>query len=103
MSLLAATGVPHRSVADASVALASATGLVGHVLAAKSADIQVTGKTGAALDAGAGGTAVPEAAQGRPELLRALEDIVGSGVTGITVRVRDAGGEWVGSAGVAST
>ncbi|MEV5648351.1 serine hydrolase domain-containing protein [Nocardia sp. NPDC052254] len=37
----------------------------------------------------------------RPELQRALEGIVESGITGITLRVRDERGEWTGSAGVA--
>ncbi|NKY32254.1 beta-lactamase family protein [Nocardia speluncae] len=37
----------------------------------------------------------------RPELQQMIEEIVDSGVTGITLRVRDERGEWVGSAGVA--
>ncbi|MFF4079194.1 serine hydrolase domain-containing protein [Streptomyces sp. NPDC001777] len=37
--------------------------------------------------------------QGRPELRKALEEIVGSGITGVTLRVRDERGEWAGSAG----
>ncbi|MFD7071497.1 serine hydrolase domain-containing protein [Streptomyces sp. NPDC059913] len=38
--------------------------------------------------------------QCRPELQEILEEIVESGITGITLRVRDARGEWTGSAGV---
>ncbi len=38
--------------------------------------------------------------QDRPELRKALEEIVDSGLTGITLRVHDERGEWVGSAGV---
>ncbi|WP_225730876.1 MULTISPECIES: serine hydrolase [unclassified Nocardia] len=159
VSLLAATGAPHRSATNASTALTSATGLVGHVLAAKSADIKLVGKTVAALadqvlpaltaamslltaqdpaeaanfretvliaveaaagepgpataamarkiiaalDAGASSPGAPEATNGpdRPELQQALEDIVESGITGITLRVNDERGEWVGSAGAA--
>ncbi|MFF2011886.1 serine hydrolase domain-containing protein [Streptomyces sp. NPDC058195] len=37
--------------------------------------------------------------QGRSELQKALDEIVESGITGITLRVRDGRGEWVGSAG----
>ncbi|MGW6335033.1 serine hydrolase domain-containing protein [Nocardia rhamnosiphila] len=37
----------------------------------------------------------------RPELRKALEEIVASGFTGIAVRVHDERGEWAGSAGVA--
>ncbi|WP_433490413.1 serine hydrolase domain-containing protein [Nocardia grenadensis] len=37
----------------------------------------------------------------RPALRKALEEIVESGLTGITVRVHDELGEWAGSAGVA--
>ncbi|WP_227979368.1 serine hydrolase domain-containing protein [Nocardia spumae] len=39
--------------------------------------------------------------QDRPELQQALEAIVTSGITGITLRVNDERGEWTGSAGVA--
>ncbi|MEU4341826.1 serine hydrolase domain-containing protein [Nocardia sp. NPDC023852] len=166
VSLMAATGTPHKAATNASIVLTSATGLVGHVLAAKSADIKLSGTTvaaladqvlpaltaavnllekqdpaeadnfrstvriaidaaarpytgepspattamarkiTAALDAGAttaSSGAVPEATagEGRPELQRALEDIVDSGITGITLRVHDERGEWVGGAGVA--
>ncbi|MEB8339329.1 serine hydrolase domain-containing protein [Streptomyces endophyticus] len=38
--------------------------------------------------------------QDRPELRKALQDIVDSGIIGITLRVHDERGEWVGSAGV---
>ncbi|MFH9347982.1 serine hydrolase domain-containing protein [Kitasatospora sp. NPDC017646] len=37
--------------------------------------------------------------QDRPELRQAIEEIVGSGVLGVQLRVTDARGEWVGSAG----
>lgn len=36
----------------------------------------------------------------RPELQRAIEEIVDSGFTGLTLRVHDERGEWTGSAGV---
>ncbi|MEV6068387.1 hypothetical protein AB0L82_17685 [Nocardia sp. NPDC052001] len=49
VSLLAAAGTPHKGNAQASIALTSATGLVGHVLSAKSKDIHLTGKTVADL------------------------------------------------------
>ncbi|MEV5070850.1 beta-lactamase family protein [Microbacterium sp. LMI12-1-1.1] len=39
------------------------------------------------------------AAQDRPELQAILDDIVDSGITGITLRVRDEHGEWTGAAG----
>ncbi|MDJ1138221.1 serine hydrolase domain-containing protein [Streptomyces iconiensis] len=38
--------------------------------------------------------------QDRPELRKAIEEIVESGFTGVTMRVHDERGEWVGSAGV---
>ncbi|MFE6839775.1 alkaline D-peptidase, partial [Streptomyces sp. NPDC057705] len=41
--------------------------------------------------------AVPE----RPELQKAIREIVDSGIAGVTLRVHDERGEWVGSAGVA--
>ncbi|MFI6813369.1 serine hydrolase domain-containing protein [Nonomuraea sp. NPDC050328] len=37
----------------------------------------------------------------RPELRKAIEEIVESGFLGVTLRVRDERGEWTGSAGVA--
>ncbi|MER7078560.1 D-alanyl-D-alanine carboxypeptidase [Saccharopolyspora kobensis] len=39
--------------------------------------------------------------RGRPELRRAIEDVVESGFIGVSLRVRDERGEWVGSAGLA--
>ncbi|MEU4720837.1 hypothetical protein AB0G06_14525 [Nonomuraea dietziae] len=48
VSLLAAAGAagsPHKIATQGSIALASATGLVGHVLAAKSRDINLYGKS----------------------------------------------------------
>ncbi|QBS41443.1 hypothetical protein [Nocardia sp. CS682] len=48
-SLLAAAGAPHKGNAQASIALTSATGLVGHVLSAKSKDIHLPGKSVAEL------------------------------------------------------
>ncbi|MEW1734840.1 serine hydrolase domain-containing protein [Nocardia beijingensis] len=158
LALLAATGTPHAAATNGSVALTSATGLVGHVLAARSKDIELKGRTVAeladrvlpaltaamnllgkhdpaeadnfrgtvlvAVDAAArprGGepgpataemarkitaaldaATAPTAAAGpdRPELRKALEAIVASGIAGITLRVHDERGEWVGSAGV---
>jgi D-alanyl-D-alanine carboxypeptidase len=38
--------------------------------------------------------------EGRPELQKVIEEIVESGFTGVTLRVHDEQGEWVGSAGV---
>lgn len=49
VSLLAAAGAPHKSVAQATIALTSATGLVGHVLSTKSRDIHLPGKSVAEL------------------------------------------------------
>ncbi|MFI7131631.1 hypothetical protein ACIBQ1_38555 [Nonomuraea sp. NPDC050153] len=49
MTAADATGSPHRAATDGSIALASATGLVGHVLAAKSKDINLKSKTVAEL------------------------------------------------------
>ncbi|TMR07796.1 hypothetical protein ETD86_50490 [Nonomuraea turkmeniaca] len=49
MSAADAAGSPHRAATDGSIALASATGLVGHVLAAKSKDINLYGKSVAEL------------------------------------------------------
>ncbi|MFD9950282.1 hypothetical protein ACFWYW_13935 [Nonomuraea sp. NPDC059023] len=52
VSLIAAAdvaGSPHKAATQGSIALSSATGLIGHVLAAKSKDINVTGKTVAEL------------------------------------------------------
>ncbi|MFD7517698.1 serine hydrolase domain-containing protein [Streptomyces niveus] len=41
------------------------------------------------------------AGQDRPELRKAIQEIVDSGLTGVSLRVNDERGEWVGSAGVA--
>ncbi|MFC9436017.1 hypothetical protein [Nocardia sp. NPDC057030] len=49
VALLAAAGAPHKGIAQGSTALTSATGVVGHVLAAKSKDIQLPGKSVAEL------------------------------------------------------
>ncbi|MFC9897305.1 hypothetical protein ACFVMC_26760 [Nocardia sp. NPDC127579] len=49
VSLLAAAGAPHKTVSQGTIALSSATGLVGHVLSAKSRDIRLPGKTVAEL------------------------------------------------------
>jgi D-alanyl-D-alanine carboxypeptidase len=38
-------------------------------------------------------------AQDRPELWKAVQEIVGSGFTGVSLRVHDERGEWVGTAG----
>ncbi|MER6943788.1 serine hydrolase domain-containing protein [Nonomuraea sp. NPDC000554] len=159
--MAAATGSPHKAATNASIALTSATGLVGHVLAAKAKDIELTGKTvaeladrvlpaltaamelldkqapaeadnfrstillavaaaqvhpgkpstiaaemarkiTAALDAAGAATADSGAAgQDRPELQKAIEEIVDSGFVGVSLRVHDERGEWVGSAGAA--
>jgi hypothetical protein len=44
-----AAGKPHKAATEGSIALASATGLVGHVLAEKTRDINLNGKSVAAL------------------------------------------------------
>lgn len=49
VSLIAAAGASHKGIAQGSTALMSATGLVGHVLAAKSRDIHLPGKSVAEL------------------------------------------------------
>ncbi|MFE4369759.1 serine hydrolase domain-containing protein [Streptomyces sp. NPDC056835] len=41
------------------------------------------------------------AGQDRPELRKAIQEIVDSGLAGVSLRVNDERGEWVGSAGVA--
>lgn len=48
------------------------------------------------------GAALPKAAAGqdRPELQKAIQEIVDSGFAGVQLRVNDQRGEWVGSAGV---
>ncbi|MEU7860701.1 serine hydrolase domain-containing protein [Nonomuraea sp. NPDC049141] len=154
--MAAATGSPQKTATNATIALTSATGLVGHVLAAKAKDIELTGKTvaeladqvlpaltaamsllgeqapaeadnfrgtillaieaaqvhpdkpsptkaemarkiTAALDA----AGVATAGQDRPELQKAIEEIVDSGFVGVQLRVHDERGEWAGSAGAA--
>lgn len=54
----------------------------------------------AAYGAAPAAAAAAAAGQDRPELQKAMEEIVDSGLTGITLRVHDERGEWVGSAGV---
>ncbi|MFI6866153.1 hypothetical protein [Nocardia sp. NPDC050406] len=49
VSLLAAAGAPHKGITQGSIALTSATGLVGHVLSAKAKDIKLKGKNAAEL------------------------------------------------------
>ena len=52
VSLLAAAGAagsPHKIATDGSIALASATGLVGHVLAEKTTGVNLNGKSVAAI------------------------------------------------------
>ncbi|WP_280370180.1 serine hydrolase domain-containing protein [Nocardia wallacei] len=156
VSLLAAAGGKAHKIATAgTTALYSATGPVGHVLAAKSKDIDLRGKTVAeladqvlpaltaamallgkqdpaeagnfrstvlvAIEAatqqyrdepglaamtgkitGALDAPVPNtvAGQERPELQQLIEEIVETGFVGLSMRVNDEQGEWVGSAGV---
>ncbi|MEV0424120.1 serine hydrolase domain-containing protein [Streptosporangium canum] len=162
----AAGGKPQKIAADGSIALASATGLIGHALGDRSKSIKLDSKSvaaladqvlptltaavtllekqapaeadnfrsivllaietaqirhgrpspamaemareiTAALDAAGVATAdsgaVPAAAAGqdRPELQKALEEIVDAGFVGVSLRVHDERGEWVGSAGAA--
>ncbi|MET9338947.1 hypothetical protein [Nonomuraea sp. NPDC003804] len=49
MSAADAAGSPHKTATQGSIALSSATGLVGHVLAAKSKDIDLYGRSVAEL------------------------------------------------------
>ncbi|MEU6586072.1 hypothetical protein [Nocardia sp. NPDC046763] len=78
-----------------------------HVGRPGSTTAEMARKITAALDAAGAATAVSgavsavAAAQDRPELRKAIEEIVDSGFVGVSVRVRDERGEWVGSAGVA--
>ncbi|MCX5430018.1 beta-lactamase family protein [Streptomyces sp. NBC_00257] len=58
--------------------------------------INLSGQNRSTLDADADA----DAGQERPGLRKVLEEIVDSGITGITLRVHDERGEWVGSAGV---
>ncbi|NNH74053.1 beta-lactamase family protein [Nocardia uniformis] len=65
----------------------------------------MTRKITEALDAGtatADSAAAPNtvAGQDRPGLQKTIEEIVGSGFIGLTLRVHDEHGDWVGSAGV---
>ncbi|CAM4015328.1 hypothetical protein NONI108955_04340 [Nocardia ninae] len=90
VSLLAAAGAPHKGSTQGSIALTSATGLVGHVLSAKSKDIHLPGKSVAeladqvlsALTAAMsllGKQDASEAANFRSTVLVAVEAAVGSG------------------------
>lgn len=147
--MAAATGSPRKAVTNASIALTSATGLVGHVLTAKTKDIELKGRTVAELadrvlpaltaamkllgeqapaeadvfrstillaveeahpDKPSATTAamarkitaaLDAAGKDRPELQKAIEEIVDSGFVGVSLRVHDERGEWVGSAGAA--
>ncbi|MBB5084771.1 serine hydrolase domain-containing protein [Nonomuraea endophytica] len=151
MTAAGAAGQPHKIATNGSIALGSATGLIGHVLADHPEAKDLTGRSVAeiadrvlpalttamnllkrqdpaeadnfrktvlvaaesaqmpqdrpspaaaemvrkiteALDA-----AVPD----RPELQKAIEEIVESGFLGVALRVRDEQGEWAGSAGAA--
>jgi D-alanyl-D-alanine carboxypeptidase len=64
---------------------------------------KITGALDAARVAAAGSGAVPETAAGqdRPELQKAIEEMVESGFVGVSLRVHDERGEWAGSAGAA--
>ncbi|MBF6090685.1 serine hydrolase, partial [Nocardia cyriacigeorgica] len=55
--------------------------------------------TGVAVGDSAAAPNAP-AGQDRPELQKALQEIVDAGITGVQLRVHDQRGEWVGSAGV---
>ncbi|MFD8705653.1 hypothetical protein ACFV1W_24085 [Kitasatospora sp. NPDC059648] len=44
-----ATGKPHKSATEGSIALSSATGLVGHVLAEYPKDVELSGRSVAAI------------------------------------------------------
>ncbi|MFC4536555.1 serine hydrolase domain-containing protein [Sphaerisporangium dianthi] len=169
VSLMAAAGTagePHKIATNGGIALGSATGLIGHVLAdhpkgndlagksvAEIADRvlpaltaamnllkrqdpaeadnfrrtvlvavetaqmhqgqpspttaemvrKITGALDTARAAAADSGAVPEAAAGqdRPELQKAIEEMVDSRFVGVSLRVHDERGEWAGSAGAA--
>ncbi|WP_327086705.1 hypothetical protein OIE66_30835 [Nonomuraea sp. NBC_01738] len=49
MSAADAAGSPHKTATEGSIALATATGPIGHILAAKTRDIDLPGKSVAAL------------------------------------------------------
>ncbi|WP_249644189.1 hypothetical protein [Nocardia sputi] len=49
MAAADATGEPHKAATNGSIALSSATGILGHVLAAKTNDINPHGKSAAEL------------------------------------------------------
>ncbi|MFI9509586.1 hypothetical protein [Nocardia sp. NPDC052566] len=49
LALLSAAGAPHKGSSKGSIALTSATGVVGHVLSARARDIHLDGKNVAAL------------------------------------------------------
>ncbi|WP_227984944.1 hypothetical protein [Nocardia spumae] len=49
MAAADAAGSPHKTATEGTLALSSATGFVGHVLAAKSTDIRLRGRTVAQL------------------------------------------------------
>ncbi|MEU8901075.1 hypothetical protein [Nocardia sp. NPDC048505] len=49
VGLLAAAGAPHKGIGQGSIALTSATGLVGHVLSGKAKDVRLPGKNVAEL------------------------------------------------------
>ncbi|WP_223167122.1 serine hydrolase domain-containing protein [Nonomuraea sp. SYSU D8015] len=150
MSAAGAAGSAHRVGTEGSIALTSATGLVGHVLAkapkglrgtsvAALADQVLPALTASmsllrqqapaeadnfrrtvlvAVEAatmpqqGAPSPTLTEmarkitealdaasAAPDRPELQKIIQEMVDSGFVGVTLRVRDQRGEWVGSAG----
>ncbi|GAA3263257.1 serine hydrolase domain-containing protein [Nonomuraea helvata] len=67
------------------------------------ATAEMARKITTALDAAADSGTVPAAAAGqdRPELQKAIEEIVDSGFVGVSLRVNDELGEWAGSAGAA--
>ncbi|MBN6054671.1 beta-lactamase family protein [Nonomuraea sp. RK-328] len=67
------------------------------------AAVVAAANSGATGPATADSGAVPEAAAGqdRPELQKAIEEIVESGFVGVQLRVHDERGEWVGTAGAA--
>ncbi|MEU6074170.1 serine hydrolase domain-containing protein [Micromonospora sp. NPDC047074] len=60
-----------------------------------------TGSSQKAATADSGAPPAAAAGQDRPELQKAIEKIIDSGFVGVSLRVHDERGEWVGSAGVA--